>query len=163
MVAGVENINCLRFQDVNDKAVKFHHQTLSSDILFGNHPGRPGGALYRMRKGQRSVCTDLDEGRLSNIESGLEVSRTGCVENDAPPLARSLHNGPGITRASQMLSAGKNLSTFHISDRDPATSHQRPDHLGITGNNSYSKCCAHDGPRIAETLAGYWLLVTGCW
>ena len=59
-----------------------------------------------------------------------------------------------------MLAPGQNLSTFHISNRDPATSHQGPDHLGITGNNSYSKCCAHDGPRIAESLVGFWFLAT---
>ena len=97
MVSGMENINPVRFQDVNDKAVELYHQTLTSYILSGNHPGRLGGALHSMRAGQGSLCTDLDEGGLSNIESGLEVSCAGRVENHGSPLPWSLHDGLGIT------------------------------------------------------------------
>ncbi len=36
MVSGMKNIGPVRFQDVNNKAVELHHQTLTSYILFGN-------------------------------------------------------------------------------------------------------------------------------
>ena len=97
MVSGMKNISPVRFQDVNDKAVQLHHHTLTADILSGNHPGRPGGALYGMREGQRSLGADLDQGRLSNRESGLEVSCAGRIENHASPLPRSFHDGLRIT------------------------------------------------------------------
>ena len=80
MVCGTKDIGPVRFQDVNDKAVELHHQTLTSYILFWNQPGRLGDALYSMRAGQGSLRTDLDQGGLSNIESGLKVSCAGCVE-----------------------------------------------------------------------------------